>query len=74
MEQTILDGICIISFYIAGTVGLLVAGEFIYKFYEIVSPAIGKKVSGLLSSANIRRPQRPFHSFYCRTFPIRQKG
>lgn len=74
MEQTILDGICIISFYIAGTVGLLVAGDFIYKFYEIVIPTIGKKVSGLLSSAHTRRHQRPFPGCHYRTIPIRSRG
>jgi hypothetical protein len=74
MEQMILDGICIISFYIAGTVGLLVAGEFIYKFYEIIAPAISKKVSGLFSPALTRMHHRPFHGCCCRTFPIRQKG
>lgn len=74
MEQTILDGICIMSFYIAATVILLVAGEFAYKFYELLASAIGKKVSGLLSSAHTRRHQRPFDGCYCRIFPVRQKG
>ncbi|HEY9162918.1 MAG TPA: hypothetical protein VIS94_17730 [Desulfomonilia bacterium] len=74
MEQTILDGIFIISFYIAGTVILLMAGEFICKIYEIVFPAMNRKVSCLFSSAFVHRRQRPFHGCLCRTFPVRQKG
>jgi hypothetical protein len=74
MEQTILDGIFIISFYIAGTVGLLIAGDLIYKIYELVYPALNRKVTGLFSSVSAHRRQRPFHGCLCRTFPVRQKG
>jgi len=74
MEQTILDGICIMSFYIAGTVILLVAGEFIYKIYELAFPVISRKVIGLFSTALTRRHQRPFPGCHCRTIPIRSRG
>jgi hypothetical protein len=71
MEQTILDGICIVSFYIAGTVGLLVAGEVIYRIYELAAPAVNRKVSGLFSNAFARRRQRPPLNCSCHVLPAR---
>ena len=58
MEQTILDGICIISFYIAGTVGLLVAGEFISRPYALIQDEGGQ--AGRNHSVTIK----PKHYFF----------
>ena len=74
MNQIIFDGISIVSFFIAGTVGLLIAGELLYRVYELALSAINKKLSGLISSSNKQRNQKPLLNCSCHALPVRFRG
>ena len=71
MDQIIFDGISMVSFFILGTIGLLIAGEIIYRVYEIAAPAINKKLSGLISSSYKQRNQKPLLNCSCHALPVR---
>lgn len=74
MNQIIFDGISMVSFFIAGTIGLLIAGEIIYRVYELAASVINKKLSGLISSSCGQRRQK--HSLNCsgHELPARFRG
>jgi hypothetical protein len=71
MDQMIFEGIGMVSFFILGTIGLLIAGEIICRIYEAAAPAIKTKLSGLVSENRTRRRQRPPLKCSYNALPVR---
>jgi hypothetical protein len=74
MDQMIFEGIGMVSFFILGTIGLLIAGEIICRVYEIAAPAIKTKLYGLISSTHSRRRQRSSLNCSYHALPVRFRG
>jgi hypothetical protein len=73
MDQTLFEGISLISFYVAGAIGLLVAVEIAYNACELAASAINKRFSSL-SSLCSRGRQKHSANCSCHALPSRLRG